>query len=59
MDAERSLLFVDVRQFGPSGPEKPSRKTKELAKQLAQLIHDRFPAAKVTQGNRLSGLLAP
>jgi len=59
MDGERSLLFVDLRQFGPSGPEKPSRRTQELGKQLAQLIHERFPAAKLTQGNRLSGLLAP
>src|SRR5205814_1990837 len=54
-----SLLFVDLRQFEPSGPEKPSRRTQELGKQLAQLIHERFPAAKLTQGNRLSGLLAP
>jgi len=59
MDGDRRLLFLDVRQFGPSGPEKPSRKTKELGRQLAQLIHERFPAAKVTQGNRLSGLRAP
>jgi len=59
MDAEQSLLFVDLREFGPSGPEKPSREAKELARKLAALIHERFPAAKVTQGKRLSGLLAP
>ena len=59
MDAEQSLLFVDLREFGPSGPEKPSRQTKELGRQLAELIHERFPTAKVTQGTRFSGLLAP
>jgi len=59
LDAKQSLLFVDLREFGPSGPEKPSRETKELGRQLAQLIHERFPTARVTQGTRFSGLLAP
>ena len=52
LDAKRSLLFVDLREFGPSGPEEPSRQTKELARQLTELIHERFPIAKVTRGTR-------
>ena len=52
LDAKRSLLFVDLREFGPSGPEKPSRQTKDLGRQLAELIHERFPTAKVTRGTR-------
>ena len=59
MDAARKLLFVELRELGPSGPEPPSRQTEELGKQLAQFIHERFPAARVTRGKRFSGLLAP
>ena len=58
-DAARNLLFVELRELGPSGPVKPSPETKEMGKRLEGLIHARFPAAKVTQGKRLSGLLAP
>jgi hypothetical protein len=57
-DAVRSLLFVDLREFGGEGPTKPSRETKELGGRLAELIHEKFPAAKVTQGKRFSGALA-
>jgi len=57
-DAARSMLFVDLREFGPGGPTRPSRQTKELGSQLAQLIHAKFPAAKLTQGKRFSGVLA-
>ena len=59
LDAKQGLLFVDLREFGPSGPEKPSRETKDQGRQLAELIHGRFPTAKETQGTRFSGLLAP
>jgi len=54
----RSLLFVDLREFGGEGPTKPSRETKELGGRLAELIHEKFPAAKVMQGKRFSGALA-
>ncbi|HEX4649091.1 MAG TPA: hypothetical protein VH111_09715 [Steroidobacteraceae bacterium] len=59
MDAPRGQLHVELRELGPSGPEKPSRQTEQLGKQLEQRIHERFPAARVTRGKRFSGLLAP
>ena len=57
-DPARKLLFVELRQRGPDGPEKPSRQTQELGKRLARLIAERFPAARITRGKRFSGQLA-
>jgi hypothetical protein len=57
-DAARSMVFVDLREFGPGGPMKPSRHTEELGRRLAELIHAKFPGARVTQGKRFSGALA-
>ena len=58
-DTVRNNLFVDLREFGAFGPKTPSAETRHLGETLEQIIHERFPAAEVTPGRRISGLFAP
>lgn len=58
LDTARNFLSVELRELGPSGaPDKPSRYAKELGKQLAGVISERFPGARITQGKRFSGVV--
>src|SRR5258708_7704958 len=43
LDAKQSLLFVDLREFGPPGPEKPSPQTTQLARHLSHSLHTPSP----------------
>jgi hypothetical protein len=60
LDTTRNLLAVELRELGASGaPDKPSRYARELGRQLAGLISERFPGARITQGKRFSGVVTP